>query len=111
MSLIQSAFSKDMVLDEAAFEAAARDFEALGQRITDLNTKIEDMLETLKTGFDTPAGAKFIQSCENNLRQPMNDQMIVIKHISDTLREVKGKYQSVFNEYAALNRTLQQYQT
>ena len=97
-----------MVLDEAAFETAAKDFEALGDRIAALNTRIEEILATLKTGFDTPAGAKFIQSCENNLRQPMNDQKIVIQHISETLKEVKGMYQSVFEEYSDLNRTIQQ---
>ena len=99
-------FGEDIVLDEAAFNRAIEDFAALGQQLQKLRTDIEDMLNILKEGFDTPAGAKFISSCEQNLFQPLDAQKLVLEHISGTLTQAKQAYESVFREYEALQAAI-----
>jgi len=98
--------SKDIVLDEAAFEKAINDFSELSVKLQVLRSDIEELLGVLKGGFDTPAGRKFISSCENNLLEPLDRQKLVIEHISSTLSDVKGAYSTVFTEYANLNKTI-----
>lgn len=84
--------SKDIVLDEAAFDKAINDFTDLAEELKGLRTDIEELLGVLKEGFDTPAGRKFINSCEKNLLEPLERQKLVIEHISSTLTDVKGSY-------------------
>lgn len=102
--------SKDIVLDESAFDKAINDFADLAVQLQGLRTDIEELLGVLKGGFDTPAGRKFINSCESNLLEPLDRQKLVIEHISSTLTEVKGSYSTVFTEYGNLNATIQSYQ-
>ena len=109
MSIADVVFGEDIVLDEAAFNTAISDFAALGEQLQQLRTDIEEMLNILKTGFDTPAGAKFISSCEKNLFQPLDAQKIVLDHISKSLSESKRAYESVFREYEALQATINQF--
>ena len=104
-------FGKDIVLDEDAFQRASDDFLALGTQLEQLRTKIEEMLNTLKTGFNTPAGVKFINSCEANLFEPLDAQKLVIDHISETLLLSKQSYDSVFREYEALQSQINQIDT
>lgn len=92
----------DIVLDEEAFEAAANGFEAISDKMKQLRQEVENMINTLKSGFDTPAGAKFINSCEKNLYKPIDDQRLVIEHIKETLLSSKQQYETVFDEYSAL---------
>lgn len=94
----------DIVLDEEAFNIAISEFEALSLKIQNLNNDVGQMLEILKKGFDTPAGVKFINACESNLKKPLEGQKRVIQHISDTLKEAKSSYNSVFNEYEDLQK-------
>ena len=101
----------NIVLDEEAFEKAIKDFEALGTKLQQLRTDIEDMLNQLKQGFDTPAGVKFINSCETNLYKPLDDQKLVIEHISKTLSDSKQKYESVFREYEKLQSAITKIET
>lgn len=103
--------TNDIVLDDAAFDKAITDFADLAVQLQNLRGDIESLLEVLKSGFDTPAGRKFINSCENNLLQPLDRQKLVIDHISSTLTEVKGSYSTVFTEYGNLNAAIQSYQT
>ncbi len=103
-----SIFNEDIVLDEEAFNKAAADFTALGGQLQKLRSDIEDMLNVLKTGFNTPAGVKFINSCEANLFAPLDDQKLVIDHISKTLEESKQAYESVFREYESLQAAINQ---
>ena len=56
MSVMDVIFGEDIVLDEAAFTTAISDFAALGDQLQQLKNDIEDMLNILKSGFDTPAG-------------------------------------------------------
>ncbi len=101
---------EDIILDEEAFQAASDDFAALSGRLQRLDEEIEDMLVTLQSGFDTPAGRKFVEGCRKNLRQPMNDQKAVIEHISQTLAEVQRMYTKVFGEYEEMNAAIRAYQ-
>jgi len=108
MSIADVVFGEDIVLDEAAFNTAISDFAALGEQLQQLRIDIEDMLNILKAGFDTPAGAKFISSCEKNLFQPLDAQKLVLDHISKSLLESKQAYESVFREYEALQAAINQ---
>ncbi len=99
-------FGQDMILDEEAFEKAANDFESLSEQLNSLRRDIEEMINELKAGFDTPAGVKFINSCEKNLFKPLDDQKLVIDHIKETLKTSRQQYQSVFDEYESLRETI-----
>lgn len=96
----------NLVIDDEAFSKASEDFEALCARIDKLSSEINTMMSGLETGFNTTAGRKFVNSCKNNLIQPINDQKAVIHHISETLGQVKTKYEPVFTEYEALNTAI-----
>jgi uncharacterized protein YukE len=96
------ALTKSIVLDEEAFTKASNDFDDLSQKINSLRKDIESMLDDLQRGFDTPAGRKFMDSCRNNLLKPMEEQKIVVDHISETLRKCTDAYRSVFEEYRDL---------
>lgn len=101
-----STLKKNVVLDEEAFTAAIAEFEALSEKIRQLNSDVGWMLEILKEGFDTPAGVKFINSCEENLKKPLDGQRRVVRHISATLKEAKESYSSVLNEYESLQTAI-----
>lgn len=94
--------AKNIVLDEEAFNRAVNEFANLAQKIQALRKEIEDMLNILKSGFDTPAGHKFIQSCQSNLLEPIDKQQKAVEHISDTLLKCRTEYASVFGEYSDL---------
>lgn len=100
----------DILLDDAAFNKAISDFSDLAVQLQSLRDDVENLLEVLKSGFDTPAGRKFVNSCENNLLEPLDRQKLVIDHISSTLNDVKGEYSTVFTEYESLNSTIRSYQ-
>ncbi|SFC28789.1 hypothetical protein [Ruminococcus albus] len=94
--------TKTLVLDEEAFDKGVEEFAELSTKISKLRKDIEDMLTTIESGFDTPAGHKFIDSCKNNLLEPLDKQEAVVKHISDTLKQCRQEYSSVFSEYNEL---------
>lgn len=97
----------NILLDQEAFNKAAVDLEQLSNDLAALRSKIEGMLETLRVGFDTPAGREFHRSCETNLLAPLNDQKLVLSQVSTVLRDSKTKYESVFNAYQELNNSIQ----
>lgn len=101
-------FGKDIVLDEAAFNTAISEFAELSNQLQQLRTDIEDMLNVLKVGFNTPAGRKLVSSFEKNLFEPLDAQKLVLEHISGTLSDARQQYQSVFDEYEALLATINQ---
>lgn len=106
MTTTDTIFWQDIVLDEEAFDRAIEDFAALSEQLKQLRTDIEEMLNGLKEGFNTPAGVKFINSCEKNLYEPLDAQKLVLDHISSTLSESKQAYSSVFSEYESLKNTI-----
>ena len=92
-------FDTNIIIDEEAFMKAASQFDELSGKIDSLRADIDDMLNQLKTGFDTPAGKKFIASCENSLIPPLEEQKIVVTHIAENLRYAKQTYQTIFDDY------------
>ncbi len=111
MSLLSSSKEKDILLDQEAFQQAITKFGDLSIQVQDLRKEIEEMLSTLQKGFDTPAGRKFIQSCQGNLLEPLDRQKAVIDHISETLGQANTAYESVFSEYEQLNGTIQSFES
>ncbi len=93
---------KDIYLDEDAFQAAVDEYAKLTEDMKNLRQRISGLLDGLREGFDTPAGKAFFESCGSNLLQPLDDQLRVLQHVSDNLRNSKQKYQSVFDEYKLL---------
>lgn len=108
MSELEAFFNRDIVLDEAAFDAAIEEFAQLSVDLQKLRTTIEDMMHGLEVGFNTPAGAKFVNACEKSLYKPLDDQKLVLDHISKTLSESRQAYQSVFREYESLQTAIKQ---
>ena len=106
MSFASVVFGQDIVLDEEAFQQAIQDFNGLNKQLQQLRNDIEEMLDDLKTGFDTPAGRQFIASCRDNLLKPLDDQKLVLDHISETLEQSERAYRPVFDEYEALNNAI-----
>ncbi|SDA23144.1 hypothetical protein SAMN02910447_02291 [Ruminococcus sp. YE71] len=90
---------KNIVLDEEEFTKASEDFKELAGKIDSLYKDITDMLTDIKTGFDSPAGKKFVNSCENALLEPLERQKTVVTHIADNLTSARNSYRSVFEEY------------
>lgn len=95
-------FSDDMILDEEAFRKASNEFADLVTRMNQLRAEIDGMLNDLKHGFDTPAGHRFIHSCENALLTPMEQQALTIQHVSKMLSDCIDRYRDVFDEYRVL---------
>ena len=106
MSAFESLFAKDILLDDDAFQTASGGLKDLSQDLEALRRDIEGLLTDLATGFGTPAGRKFIRSCKGNLLQPMTDLAAVILHVSDNLGQAKNMYQSIFDEFADLNNSI-----
>ena len=106
MNVIDTILSEDIVLDEEAFDRAISGFADLSIKLRNLKDELVSITEALKAGFDTPAGVKFINACEANLFQPLDDRRIVLDHISQTLRESRQAYESVFREYETLQETI-----
>lgn len=106
MTTTYTVFGQDIVLDEEAFDKAIEDFATLSEQLKELRTEIEEVLNGLKGGFNTPAGVRFINSCEKNLYEPLDAQKLVLDHISSTLSESKQAYSSVFSEYESLKNTI-----
>lgn len=108
MGVGNNVFSSDIVLDEDAFNTAISEFAQLSNKLQNLRQDIEDMLNILKIGFNTPAGAKFLNACEVNLFGPLDAQKLVLDHISSTLKDSKQAYESVFREYEELQAAINQ---
>lgn len=97
----------DVLLDEDALKNASQSLEQLAGRIIELHNTINNMLLELHTGFQTPAGDKFIKSCQESLLKPMKNESEVIQQISANLKLANTQYRSVFEEFKALNNLLQ----
>lgn len=111
MGVTDVVFGEDIVLNEEAFSTAVAEFEALSSKLKQLRTDIEEMLSILKPGFDTPAGRKLIAACESKLFEPLNAQELVLTHISDSLKESRQAYASVFQAYEELQTAIKQVNT
>jgi hypothetical protein len=97
---------KDVVIDEDAFNAAVQEFSSLSNRLSELRRAIDSTLDGLTKGFDTPAGRKLVAAYKDTLVAPLDDQRLVIDHVSENLKYAKQAYSSVFDEYNRLNSTI-----
>lgn len=97
---------KDIYLDDGAFEKAVADYKQLTADMKSLRQRISGLLSGLREGFDTPAGRAFFESCGANLLKPLDDQLLVLEHVSANLSNAKSKYESVFAEYKRLNSAI-----
>lgn len=97
----------DIVLNEEAFQTAAKGLEDLSKRIAKLRTTIEGDMNSLQTGFNTPAGRKFLKACNESIYQPIDKQKLVLEHISQTLNNAKDQYSTVFAEYEQLKALIE----
>ncbi|MDR1640959.1 MAG: hypothetical protein LBT59_14790 [Clostridiales bacterium] len=100
---MSAALKKDILLDDSAFDTAVSEFRKLSDEMAKLKAEIEAALESLKKGFDTPAGEKFISTYRESLLKPLNEQATVLEHVSQVLNEAKTSYQSVFESYKTIN--------
>ena len=106
MSSVDGLFTKTIVLDQDKFQKASDDFAELSRQMEQLQQDISSLLAELNRGFDTPAGRRFMDSCQKNLLDQLKNQADVIKHVSDNLKTARSEYESVFTEFGALNRTI-----
>lgn len=100
--------SYDITLDENAFNTASEEMAALKKRTEALKTKLEKMYGDLTTALDTPAGKQVEITADKVLIEPIDNLLLVIEHISDTLDEIIGKehYKNVFIKFEKLNEDI-----
>lgn len=98
--------AKKILLDDAKLSEAAIKMTQIASDMTDLKKQIQGLLENMKSGYNTPAGRKFQEVCSTGLLQLFDDQIAVINHVAENLNTAKNEYQSVFDEYRALNNIL-----
>lgn len=98
--------NRKILLDDTALQTAASSIQTLCGDLETLRTDIERGLKDLKNGFDTPAGRKYIASCEHGLIQPLKDLKVVLDHVSANLNDAAQTYQPVFEEYQQLNNSI-----
>ncbi len=96
----------DLIIDEEAFDKAINELQELVSDIFVLGNEVEDMLDTLQEGFNTPAGRKFMNACRYYVSAPIQMQKIVISHICSSLTAAKNGYVSVFEEYRQLRNSI-----
>ncbi len=98
--------SGDILIDEENLNTIANECAELANDVRALRKEIEQMLEDLKTGFDTPAGRKFYKSCADGLLTPLEQQAIVMDHIAENMVNVRNMYKPVFDEYREIVSTI-----
>lgn len=98
----------DILLDDTAFQTASNDMKNLKIRTETLKTKLKQMYKDLTTAMDTPAGKAVEFTAESVLISPIDDMLLVIEHISETLNQIigTGYYKDVFIKYENLNSNL-----
>lgn len=100
-------FSRDVIIDDDAFKNAVNEFSQLSGKLENLTNLINNILDELEDGFNTPAGRKFISKYKEVLLKPLKDQRLIIDHVSDNLKSAEQSYSSVFEEYKKLNQTIE----
>lgn len=96
----------DILLDEEAFKIASQNFKKLADDMETLRKNVNQGLKDLETGFQTPAGKKYVQTFQSKLLDPVKNQVIVIEHVAENLIQAKTQYESVFDEYKQLNNSI-----
>jgi hypothetical protein len=103
------ALPHDILLDDAAFTAASSEMNALKTRADTLKKKLEGMYKELTGALDTPAGKQVEATAKDVLIKPIDDMLLVIKHVSETLSQIigTGHYKDVFIKFEELNQSMQ----
>ena len=99
---------KDIKLKDTAFTTASADIKALKDRAEKLKAELNSMYEDLTTALDTPAGKEIQITAKNVLIKPIDDLILVIKQMSETLEDIISSdyYKGVFDKYASLVQNL-----
>lgn len=99
------ALSTDIVLDDVAFNTASSSMKALKIRTEQLKTRLENMYNSLVGAMQTPAGEEVKIVSKDVLIEPIENLLLVIEHISETLTEIigTGYYKDVFIKFETLN--------
>ncbi len=100
--------SHDIVLDDNAFNTASQDMAILKSDAENLKLKIETMYTDLAEAMQTPAGEVAVLVEKDLLIKPIEDMILVISHISETLTEIAGTgyYKDVFIKFEELNQDI-----
>jgi hypothetical protein len=98
----------DIVLDDAAFKTASEEMAALKTRTEELKIKLEGMCTELTTALNTPAGKAVELVAKEVLIKPIEDLLLIIQHISETLTEIIDidHYKDVFIKFEELNESV-----
>lgn len=98
----------DIQLDDKAFNNASSDMSSLKTRAEKLKAKLESMYDDLTKALDTPAGKQIKVTAKDVLIKPIDDMLLVIQHISDTLKTIigTGYYKDVFIKFEQLNQSI-----
>lgn len=96
----------DLVIDEEALDRACTEFEELERKTYALCKDLGQLNIDLSEGFKTPAGEKFRLSYQQSLLLPVNEQLTVIRHISQNLKDARNNYRSIFDDYRDIVRDL-----
>lgn len=96
---------KDILLDEKAFTTASESMAKLKTETEGLKERLKTMYSELKNAMVTPAGDAVELVSEKSLIKPIDNMLLVIGHISETLEQIIGSeyYKKVFNKYEELN--------
>lgn len=100
-------FSKDIVLDQEAFDRAISSFKSISADIQSLQNDINAQLDLLAVGYNTAAGRKFVNTCRETILKIMKEQTDIVDHVSENLQSAKSEYEQVFAAYNAMNNKLQ----
>lgn len=103
MALFQK---NDILLDDKALIDASSNINEVVKDMKSIQKSIDNMLKELHTGFQTPAGDKFIQACEKDLLKPMKTEISIMEKISENLKIANTQYQRVFEEFKNLNKLI-----
>ena len=90
-------------LNDKAFETASEKLKSVAQQMKDLREDMHEELKKLQNGFQTAAGTRFFNACDDNLIEYMKMQEDIIQHISNNLEAAKTAYEPVFTGYEELN--------
>jgi hypothetical protein len=99
---------KDILLEDTAFDTASEQMLKLKESAEALKEKVSKMYDDLSTALQTPAGEKLNITAKDILIKPIDDQLEVIKHISDTLKKIitSNYYKGVFIEFEMLDKNI-----
>lgn len=102
-----------IVINQAAFEEAAKSMQDLYEENKALRNKLATLYESVTKALDTPVGEKLQWTSTENLLAPLDDMSDILEYISDTLSLIIGNsyikgeyYDKVFEKYRDLKSSV-----